>query len=119
MPSIIHRSDRCEQTLNEILNHDNKSEVGIIMRAWVKHNKLEDMTSLLIYDLNDFPPSGTLCYYKEKVESEVAIMMPTTPLKELYNLYGCIQHLILKSEYDDDDDECEEVLDPEYTPTNS
>ena len=53
------------------------------------------MTSLLIYDLNDFTPSGTLCYYKEKVESELAIMMPTTPLKELYNLYRYVQHLMM------------------------
>ena len=39
--------------LTEILNHDNKTEVGIIMRSWVKHYKLEDMSDLLIYDLND------------------------------------------------------------------
>ena len=78
------------------------------MRSWVKHNKLEDISSLLIYDLNDFTPTGTLCYYKEKVESEVAIMIPTTPLKELYNLYSYIQHLILKSEYDDDDNPLDE-----------
>ena len=81
------------------------------MRTWVKHNKLEDMTSLLIYDLNDFTSSGTLCYYKEKAESEETIM--TTPLKELYNLYRYIQHLILKSEYDDDDDEFDNPLDEE------
>ena len=54
MPAVIHLSNLWEHTLNEILNHDNKSEVGIIMRAWVKHNKLEDMTSLLSCDLNDF-----------------------------------------------------------------
>ena len=83
------------------------------MRAWGKHNKLENMTSLLIYDFNDFTPSGTLCYYKEKAESEVATMMPTTPLKELYNLYRYIQHLIFKSEYDDDDDEFDNPLDEE------
>ena len=53
MPSIIHLSTLWEHTLTEILNHDNKTEVGIIMRAWVKHNKLEDMSNLLIYDLND------------------------------------------------------------------
>ena len=67
MPSIIHLSTIWEHTLNEILNHDNNTEVGIIMRSWVKHNKIEDMTDLLIYDLNDFTPSDTLCYYKEKV----------------------------------------------------
>ena len=86
MPSIIHLSTIWEHALTEILNHDNKTEVGIIMRSWVKHNKLEDMTDLLIYDLNDFTPSGTLCHYKETAEAKETIMMPNTPLKELYNL---------------------------------
>ena len=40
-------------------------------------------------------------------------MMPTTPLKELYNLCRYIQHLILESEYDDDDDEFDNPLDEE------
>ena len=83
------------------------------MRSWVELNKLEDMTSLLIYDLNDFTPSRTPCCYKEKVESEEAIMMPTTPLKKLYNLCRYIQHLILESGYDDDDDELDNSLDEE------
>ena len=39
--------------------------------------------------------------------------MPTAPLKELYNLYRYIQHLILESEYDDDDDEFDNPLDEE------
>ena len=80
------------------------------MRSWINHNKLEDMSDLLIYDLNDFTPSGTLCHFKEKAESEETIIMPTTPLKELYNLY---RYLILKSEYDDDDDEFDNPLDKE------
>ena len=94
-----------EHTLTEILNHDNKTEVGIIMRAWVKHNKLEDMTDLLIYDLNDFTPTGTLCNYKETAEAEETKIMPNSPLKELCNLYRYIQHLILDSEFDYDDEE--------------
>ena len=67
MPTIIHLSDICEHTLTEILNHDPKSEVGIIMRTWVKHNKLEDFTSLLTYDLNNVIPTGIVCYYKDKL----------------------------------------------------
>ena len=51
------------------------------MRAWVKHNKLEDFNSLLTYDLNDYTPSGILCHYTEKADSEVALMMSNTPLK--------------------------------------
>ena len=104
MPPIIHLNAIWEHTLTEILNHDNNTEVGIIMRSWVKHNKLEDMTELLIYDLNDFTPSGTLCHYKEPAEAEETKLMPNTPLKELYNLYRYIQHLILESEHYEDDD---------------
>ena len=45
MPSIINLSPVWEHTLAEILNHGtpNKTQVGIIMRSWVKYNGLEDM----------------------------------------------------------------------------
>ena len=46
--------------------------MGIKIRAWVKHNKLEDMSDLPIYDQNDYTPSGTLCHYKESAEAEEA-----------------------------------------------
>ena len=111
MLSIIHLSTVWEHTLFEIHNHDNKTEVEIIMRAWVKHNKLEDMSDLLIYDLNDFTPTGTFCHYKETAEAEETKIMPNTPLKKLYNLYWYIQHLILKSEFDYDDEEFDNPLD--------
>ena len=111
MPSIINLSPIWEHTLTEILNHGNKTEVGIIMRSWVKHNNLEDMSDLLIYDLNDFTLGGTLCHYKETAEATETKLMPNTPLKELYNLYRYIQHLILESEFDYDDDEFDDPLD--------
>ena len=100
-----------EHSLTEILNHDNKTEVGIIMRAWVKHNKLEDMSDFLIYDLllYDFTPTGTLCHYKETAQAEETRIMSNTPLKELYNLYWYIQHLILESEFDYDDEDLTEI----------
>ena len=66
MPAIIHLSDIWEHTLAEILNHDPKSEVGIIIRAWATHNKLADFNSLLTYDLNDFTPSGIFATTKTK-----------------------------------------------------
>ena len=81
------------------------------MRSWVKHNNLEDTSDLLIYDLNDFTPGGTLCCYKETAEAEETKLMPNTPLKELYNLYRYIQHLILESEFDYDYDEFDYPLD--------
>ena len=111
MPSIINLSPIWEHTLTEILNHGNKTEMGIIMRSWVKHNNLEDMSDLLIYDLNDFTPGGTLCCYKETAEAEETKRMPNTPLNELYNLYRYIQHLILQSKFDYDDDEFDDPLD--------
>ena len=111
MPSIINLSPIWEHTLTDILNHGNKTEIGIIMKSWVKHNNLEDMSDLLIYDLNDFTPGGTLCHCKETAEAEETKLMPNTSLKELYNLYRYIQHLILESEFDYDDDEFDDPLD--------
>ena len=111
MNSIINLTPIWEHTLTDILNHSNKTEMGIIMRSWVKHNNLEDMSDLLIYDLNDFTPGGTLHHYKEAAEAEETKPMLNTPLKDLYNLYRYIQHLILESEFDYDDDEFDDLLD--------
>ena len=111
MPSIIHLSTIWEHTLTEILNHDIKTEVGNIMRAWVKHNKLEGMADLLIYDLNDFTLTGILCHYIERAEAEETIIMPNSPLKEIYNLYRYIQHLIVESQFNYDDEEFDNPLD--------
>ena len=111
MPSIINLSPIWEHTLTEILNHCNKTEVGIIMRSWVKDNNLQDMNHLLINDLTDFTPSGSLSQYKVSEEAEKTKQMPLTPLKELYNLYTYIQHLILESKFEYDDDKLDNPLD--------
>ena len=81
------------------------------MRSWVKHINLEDMSDLLIYNLNYFTPGGTLCHYKEIAEAEDTKLMPNIPLKELYNFYRYIQHLILESEFQYDDEKFENPLD--------
>ena len=81
MPAIMHLSDIWEHTLTEILYHDPKTAVGIIMRAWVKQTKLEDFNSFLTFNADDFTPSGSHCYFKEKADSEMLTMLPTTPLK--------------------------------------
>ena len=52
-----------------------------------KHNNLEDISDLLIYDLNVFTLGGTLCHYKETAEATETQLMPNTTLNELYNLY--------------------------------
>ena len=100
-----------EHTLTEILSHGNKTELGIIMRSWVKHDGLEDMYELLIHDLNDFTPTGSLSQYKVSVEAEETKPMSLTPLKEIYNLYRYIQHRILESEFKYDDEEFDNPLD--------
>ena len=91
MRVIIHLSDVWEHTLTKILSHDPKTEVGIMMRALVQPNKLEDFNSLLNFNVDDFTTSGSLCYFKEKADSEALMILPTTPLKELFNLRGYIQ----------------------------
>ena len=68
-------------TLTEILNHDNKSDVGIMIRTWVKHHKLGNFSSLFNqHSPHKFTPSIPLSYYKEKALSEVLLEMPSTPL---------------------------------------
>ena len=81
------------------------------MRSWVKDNNLDDMNDLLLHDLNDFTPTGSLSQYKVSAEAEETKPMPITPLKELYNLYRYIQHLILESEFEYDDEEFDNPLD--------
>ena len=70
MPSIINLSHIWEHTLTEILNHGNITEVGIIMRSWVKDNNLEDINDLLLHDLYDFTPTGSLSQYQVSAEAE-------------------------------------------------
>ena len=49
MPAISHLKPTWEHTLTDILNHDSKTQMGIIMRAWVKDNYMTDFTSMLTY----------------------------------------------------------------------
>ena len=70
MPAISHLNPTWEHTLTDILNHDPKTQMGIIMRAWVKDNNMTDFTSMLTYTADKFTPTGFLCYYKEKVDAK-------------------------------------------------
>ena len=110
MPSIFHLDAIWEYTLTEILNHDNKSDVGIIIRTWLKHHKLDDFSSLFNLSPDKFTPSSPLSYYKEKTDSEVLLEMPSTPLQELQNIRKYIQHLMDESDYDYDDDDFDDPL---------
>ena len=86
MPAISHLNPTWEHTLTDILNQDLKTQMGIIMRAWVRDNDMTDFTSMLTYTAEKFTQTGFLCYYKEKVDAETPTMMPTKLLQELYNL---------------------------------
>ena len=66
MPSIIHLNPKWEHTLTEILNYDPKTQMGIIMRAWVKDNDMTDFSSMLTYTADKFTPTGPLCYFTKK-----------------------------------------------------
>ena len=103
MPSIFHLDAIWEHTLTEILNHDNNSDEGIIIRTWVKHHKQDDFSSLFNHSPDKFTPSSPFSYYKEKADLELLLEMPSTPLQELQNIRKYIQHLMDESDYDYDD----------------
>ena len=110
MPTISHLNPTWEHTLTDILNHDPKTQMGIIMRAWVKDNDMTDFTSMLTYTADKFTPTGSLCYYKEKVDAQTPTMMPTKLLQELYNLKRYITHVMNESDYDPDDPDFDHPL---------
>ena len=62
-----HLSDLWEHPITEILEHDLKSELAIMIREWIIHHKLEDFYSLLNYTIHDFTPAGNLCFSKDHV----------------------------------------------------
>ena len=110
MPSIFHLDAIWEHTLTDILNHEYKSDVWIIIRTWVKHHKLDDFSSLFNHSTDKFTPSSPLSYYKEKADSEVLFEMPSTPLQELQNISEHIKHFMDESDYDYDDDDFDDPL---------
>ncbi len=113
MSSTTVLSDIWEHTLTKLFKHDPTTELGIILRKWVKYNKLEDFYSMLNYSILEFLPSGSLCYFKEKVVSKPKLMSPT-PLKEMYNLRNYLNYLILNCEDSYDDDKFENPLDEHH-----
>ena len=80
------------------------------MRAWVKDNDMTDFTSMLTYTADKFTPTGSFCYYKEKVDSETPTLMQTKLLQELYNLRRYITHIMNESDYDPDDPDFDHPL---------
>ena len=95
-----------EHTIAKVFKHDSKSELGLMLKQWIIFNKLENFNSILNYTIDDFTPSGNLSYLNQHGD-----ILHRIPLKEVFNLYRYMQHLILKSELDYDDEEFDNHLD--------
>ena len=93
MSENIELSYVWDHTIMKILNHDIQSKIGNMIKEWVVFNKLEDFNSLLKYTIDDFTPSGNLCYMNEHGD-----ILPYTPMKKIFNLRWYIQYLMDESE---------------------
>ena len=69
MSETYHLSELWEHTIAKILKYDSKSQVGIMIKEWVKFNELENFNSLLNYTIDDFTPPGYFCYINENGEN--------------------------------------------------
>ena len=103
MSENIELSYVWDHTIMKILNHDIQSKIGNMIKEWVVFNKLEDFNSLLKYTIDDFTPSGNLCYMNEHGD-----ILPYTPMKKIFNLRWYIQHLM-----DENEDEAQNPLSEE------
>ena len=82
IPETIHLSDLWEHTIAKIFKHDPKSQLGLMIKEWVVFNKLENFNSLLNYPIDDFTPSGNLCYLTlcpPKIENSVYLWALISP----------------------------------------
>ena len=77
MSENIELSYLWEHTITKIFKHDPESELGIMFKQWIIFNKLENFNSILNYPINDFTPSGNLCYMNEHGD-----ILPYTPMKK-------------------------------------
>ena len=93
MTESIHLSDLWEHTIAKVFEHDSKSQLGLMLKQWIIFNKLENFNSILNYPIDDFTPSGDLCYMNEHGD-----ILPYTPMKKIFNLKWYIQYLIDESE---------------------
>ena len=69
--------DLLEHSIVKVFKHDSKSELGLMFKQWIIFNKLETFNSILNYPIDDFIPSGNLCYMNEHGE-----ILPNTPMKK-------------------------------------
>ena len=65
MTGSNHLCDLWEHTIVKVFKHDSKSQLGLMLKEWIKFNKLENFNSLLNYTIDDFTLSGNLSYMNE------------------------------------------------------
>ena len=82
-----------QHTIVKILKHDTKSFLGLMLKEWIKFNKLENFNSILNYPIDDFTPSGNLSYMNQHGD-----ILHKTPLRAVFNLRCYIEHLMDESE---------------------
>ena len=80
-------------TIVKVFKHDSKPELGLMFKQCIIFNKLENFNSILNYPIDDFTPSGNLCYMNEHGH-----ILPYTPMKKIFNLRWYMQHLMDESE---------------------
>ena len=103
MTDTNHLCDLWEHTIAKVFKHDSKSELGLMLKEWIKFNKLEDFNSILNYTIDDFTPSGNLSYMNQHGD-----ILLHTPWREVFNLRCYIQHLM-----DETEDEAQNPLSEE------
>ena len=74
-----------------------------MFKQWIIFNKLENFNSILNYPIDDFTPSGNLCYKNEHGD-----ILPYTPMKKIFNLKWYIQYLMDESEDENQNSPSEE-----------
>ena len=93
MTDTNHLCDLQEHTIVKVFKHDSKSQLGLMLKQWIKFNMLENFNSILNYTIDDFTPSGNLSYMNQHGE-----ILHHTPLREVLNLRCYTQHLMDQSE---------------------
>ena len=93
MTDTNHLCDLWGHTIAKVIKHDSKSKLGLMLRQWIIFNKLKTFNSILNYPIEDFTPSGNLCYMNEHGD-----ILSYTPIRKIFNLRWYIQHLMDESE---------------------
>ena len=93
MTDTNHLCHLWEHTIVKIFKDDPESELGIMFKQWIIFNKLDNFNSILNYPIDDFTPSGNLCYMNKHGD-----ILPYTPMKKIFNLRWYIQYLMDESE---------------------